>query len=141
MKNFKRSLRYLWPYRGRLTLAFLCILVIATLWGGGLGMMLPGCKILISPEGLHGWAWNSLIEDKMHMEVLPQKVPAGIKVDGQDVEMVLAVTKLTGEAKKAKKGEWKVQPQDWIVGWVEKGKGRIVPGNQLHRKIANVPEG
>ncbi len=31
MKNFRRSLRYLWPYRSGLALALACVLVIAIL--------------------------------------------------------------------------------------------------------------
>ena len=33
-----------------------CVVAIAVLWGGGLAALLPGMKILISEEGLHGWA-------------------------------------------------------------------------------------
>ena len=65
MKNFLRSLRYLRPYRGRIALAVVCVILIAALWGGGLGMLLPGAKILLSQEGLHGWAWNTLARDRL----------------------------------------------------------------------------
>ena len=41
MRNFFRSLRYLWPYRARLTVAAVCVLMIAVLWGGGFAVMLP----------------------------------------------------------------------------------------------------
>ena len=64
MKNFLRSLKYLKPYRFRLAVAVVCVLFIAVLWGGGLAMIVPGAKILISPEGLHGWAWISATQDR-----------------------------------------------------------------------------
>ena len=65
MKNFRRSLRYLWPYRSRIALGLVCVLMLAVLWGGGLGMILPGAKILVSPEGLHGWAYLTLATDRL----------------------------------------------------------------------------
>lgn len=61
MKSFWRSLKYLRPYRLRLALTLLCVVVIALLWAGGLGMLLPGAKVLLSPEGLHGWAYQEVL--------------------------------------------------------------------------------
>ena len=65
MEYFFRSLKYLWPYRVRLAVALFCVLVVAVLWSGGLGLMLPAAKILISDEGLHGWAFNAVAQDRM----------------------------------------------------------------------------
>ena len=64
MEYFFRSLRYLKPYRGRLVVSIVCVAFIAVLWGGGLGMIAPVMKEMIDPEGLHGWAWRSLILDR-----------------------------------------------------------------------------
>ena len=36
MKNFRRSLRYLLPYKGRLILSVFCVFLITVLWAGGL---------------------------------------------------------------------------------------------------------
>jgi len=54
MRNFFRSLKYLRPYRLRVGLSLGLVLLIAVMWGGGLGVMLPGMKVLLSKEGLHG---------------------------------------------------------------------------------------
>ena len=56
MRNFYRSLRYLKPYKTRLVFSCICVLLIAVLWGGGLGMAAPILKVIFDPEGLHGWA-------------------------------------------------------------------------------------
>lgn len=63
MKSFRRSLRYLRPYRLRVIAIILCVLAISVLWAGGLGILLPGAKVLLSPEGLHGWAHKTAAEN------------------------------------------------------------------------------
>ena len=67
------------PYRARLGLAVVCVILIAALWGGGLGMILPGAKILIAPEGLHGWAYNTLTQDRLQVTIVQRVVPALIE--------------------------------------------------------------
>jgi len=70
MENFRRSLRYLRPHRFRLGLAILCVVLIAVLWGGGLATLLPGAKVLISEEGLHGWAWQEMVRDRIGARIV-----------------------------------------------------------------------
>ncbi len=65
MENFRRSLKYLWPYRLRIGVAVVCVLVIASLWAGGLGLLFPGAKILISDEGLHGWVYKVVADKRL----------------------------------------------------------------------------
>ena len=79
LKNLRRSLRYLWPYRARLALAMLCIVMVAVLWSGGIAMALPGLKVMLSPEGLHGWAWTSLTNDKLEGTFVVRDVPASLQ--------------------------------------------------------------
>jgi len=40
-------------------------------------MVAPGLKVLISPEGLHGWAWTSQVASKLEAKVVHRTVPAG----------------------------------------------------------------
>ena len=54
LKRFRRSFKYLLPYRGRLGASLVCVVFIAALWGGGMGMIGPVLKILIDEEGLKG---------------------------------------------------------------------------------------
>ena len=96
MENFRRSLRYLWPYRWRVGWGVVCVIALAVLWFGGLGMILPGAKILISPEGLHGWAYLSLAQDRLQVELVPQLVSPPRKTSaGQDLTFVLEVAKVS----------------------------------------------
>jgi ATP-binding cassette subfamily B protein/subfamily B ATP-binding cassette protein MsbA len=55
MKNFVRSLRFAWPYRGRLILSVVCALVVALLWGGNFTAIYPLLKILGTDKNLHQW--------------------------------------------------------------------------------------
>ena len=79
MKNFFKSLSYLKPYRKRLALSITFVIMIAGLYGGGLAMLLPGIKILISPEGFHGWAWNSIVSEKLDAKVSERKMTIKLK--------------------------------------------------------------
>ena len=113
MKNFRRSLKYLWPYRRRLALSVLCAVLIGVLWGGGLGALLPGLKIMISDEGLHGWAWNSATEDMLELRLVQQTVPARMRIDGLAVGKVLNVVKVTKDGRAQTAG---IKSADWIIG-------------------------
>jgi ABC-type multidrug transport system fused ATPase/permease subunit len=140
MKHFRRSLKYLWPYRGRISVAIVCVIFIALLWAGGLSLALPGAKILLSPEGLHGWAWNSLVRDKLQATIVQRIAPPEqtIVLPGQQavpLAVVLDVIQLKDKNISALKEGW------WIVGVVENAKPRVVRGEVLARELAAVPSG
>jgi ABC-type multidrug transport system fused ATPase/permease subunit len=158
MKDFFRSLGYLRPYRLRLGAGVLCAVLIAVLWGGGLAMLLPGAKVLISPEGLHGWAWNSLITEKLGASVVQRVVPPNTLVAGEPVTLVLDVVEpiAGGPADRAgiAKGDWIVSLRapgeptaspDGNAPSVDDGDTRapreILRGDVLARRLANVPPG
>ena len=138
MKHFRRSLKYLWPYRGRLSVAIICVIAIALLWAGGLSLALPGAKILLSPEGLHGWAWNTLVQDKLQATIVQRLAPPGetIRIPGQEgtpLLLVLDVVEVKDEnSSPLKKGLW-------IVGFEENSQPRVVRGEVLARELAAVP--
>jgi len=124
MKNFRRSLRYLWPYRSGLALALACVLVIAILWGGGLGAMLPGAKILISEEGLHGWAYGKLSEDLLGGRLTRRLVPPAVQIEGQSLARVLEVVALDADGPAAGAD---LRKTNWVVG--------LADGDPTHRLL------
>ena len=137
MKSFFRSLRYLWPYRGRLAISIGCVMLIAVLWGGSLGMILPGAKILISQEGLHGWAWNSVVEDKLGARVVQRMVPAQIRVDGRPVSLIIDVVSIDKGGPADRAG---IKANSWIVGLGGDDADeddRVVRADVLARRIAH----
>lgn len=138
MENFRRSLKYLWPYRKRLILACLCVVAITVLWGGGLGMLGPSSKILISDEGLHGWAYDSVTKDRLDLNISRQLAPPGVTLNSREVTFALNVTEAykDGIAKEAGIGNG-----DWIVGIYGDGTDKeILRADELSKLIAQSPE-
>ena len=137
MQNFRRSLKYLWPYRFRLGVSIVCVILIAILWGGGLGMMLPGLKVLISPEGLHGWAWTTLTEGRLDATVVQRMVPAQVRIEGQPVSLVIDVINVKDDSRAAAIG---LKKNDWIIG-LDDGQAdhRLLRADVLTRTLANAP--
>ncbi len=139
MKSFRRSLRYLWPYRLRLMLSLGLVILIAVLWGGGLGALLPGLKILIAPEGLHGWAWNTMARDRLEARLVRQEVPAGRELDGVLLTVLVGVA---GVEKDGPAGRAGIRPGEWIVGLASaRPDQRVLPWQRLIREIALWPVG
>ena len=142
MKHFRRSLKYLWPYRGRITVAIICVIVIALLWAGGLSLALPGAKILLSPEGLHGWAWNSLVQDKLQATIVQRIAPPNqvLNLPGQEpkpLSLILDIVKVNEKESPIpnQNGGW------WIVGLVDQDTPKVMRGDDLARELAKVPTG
>ena len=129
MRNFFRSLRYLWPYRASLAVAAVCVLMIAVLWGGGFAAMLPGMKILLSEEGLHGWAFDSIAQDRLGAMVVRRVVPPGQDADAKGITLVLDVVSVADHGP----GSWAgLQAGRWIVD--VDGEG-VVRGDVLAREL------
>jgi len=135
MKYFFRSLQYLKPYRTRLAISIVCVLFIAVLWGGGLGMMLPGMKILTSDEGLHGWAQNTMISDRLDGRVVREIIPAGTDIDGQNISLVLRVVAVDRTGRAQAGG---LIVGDWLLGLVDPtdGKREYLRGDELSKQLA-----
>ena len=113
MKNFIRSLRYLKPYRKSLAVSIVCVIVIAMLWAGGIGMIVPTMKVLISPEGLHGWAWNSIARDRVDAKVELDFPTIETQVADRPVTMLVDVVSVDKDSPAEKAG---ILKRDWIIG-------------------------
>ena len=98
-------------------------------------MILPGAKILISQEGLHGWAWNSIVQDKLKASLTQHIVPAHIQIEAVPISFVLEVTHLKKGGPACKAG---IKPGMWIVGLGDKAgtPESVLRGDLLARKIA-----
>jgi len=113
MKDFIRSLRYLKPYRKSLAVSIVCVIVIAMLWAGGIGMIVPTMKVLISPEGLHGWAWGSIAADRVDTKVELDFPAIETQVAGRPVTMLLDIVSVDKDSLAEKAG---ILKRDWIIG-------------------------
>jgi ABC-type multidrug transport system fused ATPase/permease subunit len=135
MRNFFRSLRYLRPYRTRLALSLACVALIAVLWGGGLGMLLPALKVLIDPEGLHGWAWRTGTESRLEASVVERIVPADVTIGGQRLPVALDVVARDEAGAVARAG---IGVNQWLVGT---SRAPLMSGPDLARLLATSPVG
>ncbi len=135
MKHFFRSIQYLKPYRRRLAISIVCVIFIAMLWGGGLSMMLPGMKILISDEGIHGWAYNSMIQDRLDARIVQGIVPAGTDVDSRQLSLVLDIVSVEDDGRAHEGG---IKGHEWLLGFVDPktGKREYMRGDELSRRLA-----
>ena len=136
MKDFFRSLRYLKPYRARLAISIVCVVLIAALWGGGLGMLLPGAKILISPEGLHGWARSAVVEDRLGAVTVNRLVPAELPIEEQ-VSFIMEVVRVARDGPAAKAG---IVDGQWLVG-LDDGDSQLLRADVLVKRIIEVHGG
>ncbi len=140
MKNFFRSIRYLWPYRIRLGFSVLCVIGISVLWAGGLGMLGPGSKILMTDEGLHGWAYGELLGDRFGLAVGQRTPPLGTgKVEGRQIVDYLDVITVEPEGPAEAGG---VHEGDWIIGLADGDPDRaVMRAMHLARVLARTPAG
>jgi ATP-binding cassette, subfamily B, bacterial MsbA len=142
MKFFFRSLRYLKPYRIRLGISIVAVILIATLWGGGLGMLLPGMKVLIAPEGLHGWAWDSLTQDHLQVQVDVRKISPPMRKQFALPDEAIDVVDVTKNGAAAEGG---IVANEWIVGVEVENDGMSktlsTSGDAMLRELALTPDG
>jgi ATP-binding cassette subfamily B protein/subfamily B ATP-binding cassette protein MsbA len=69
MKNFLRALRYVWPYRRRLTLSIICAVLAAILWGLNFTAVYPFLKILTTGQSLQTWIDETITNQEKVVEV------------------------------------------------------------------------
>ena len=118
--GFLRSLGYLRPYRARIFAAILCVVFIAALWGSGLGLMLPGSKILLSKEGLHGWAYNTMAESRLDINLV--ELPDRLTFPDATLAHVLQVTHVEGKGRASHTG---LKAKQLLVGLDLPGRGPV----------------
>jgi len=64
-RHFRRLLTYVWPHKRYLYPALGCILMVAVTYTAGIGSILPVLKIMVAPEGLHGWVNGHLAGNRL----------------------------------------------------------------------------
>ena len=135
MKDFFRSLQYLKRYRVRIGIGMVCVVLIAGIWGGGLGLLLPGAKILVDPEGLHGWVYREFAQDRLNTTLVRKSMRDDRNFYEQHLNSVLEVSgvKKHDKACDLKTGEW-------VVGRVGPG-GQVEPldDRQMVRYLSQLP--
>jgi ABC-type multidrug transport system fused ATPase/permease subunit len=124
MKNFRRSLKYLWPYRGRIAVAIVCVLFIGGLWGGGLGLMFPGAKILLSDEGLHGWGYKVVADKRLGIS----SIQSTVSIAGAPPQMAVQIVRVDEGKLAAKAG---LKAKQWIVDLASPATAASAPASHV----------
>ena len=126
MRNLRRSLRYLRGQRGRILLSFGCAAVASVLWAGGLAAILPGAKVLLSDEGLHGWAFRQMASDRLAARIEFRAAPRELQAAGKPMALVVRVGADTPLAEGL-----------WLTGLAgQGGQERPMAGLDLARAVA-----
>ncbi|HOD82828.1 MAG TPA: ABC transporter ATP-binding protein [Phycisphaerae bacterium] len=133
-------MRYLWPYRVRLGGALLCVLAISVLWGGGLAAVLPTMKILLSSEGLHGWAYNSVADNRLGATIVQRMAPEGVQSpQGQNLALILDIVRVEPAGPADRAG---LRANQWLIGLTPAGQGpQVVRGDTLARELWQAGDG
>jgi ABC-type multidrug transport system fused ATPase/permease subunit len=137
MKDFFRSLRYLKPYRLRLGISVVCVLIIALLWGGGLGMLAPTLKVLVDREGLHGWAWKSVVDGRLEIRSVFQELPPETSVEDIPLATALGIVEVADDGPGNRAG---LTGNQWIVGLADGNPDhRVLRADDAARLLAKLP--
>ncbi|MDP6380934.1 MAG: ABC transporter ATP-binding protein, partial [Phycisphaerae bacterium] len=117
MKDFRRALKYVWQFRGRVVAAWLCAIMVALLWAGTVGAVLPLFTIIFEaqPEGVSFTAsaegekdvWTLTVSPEYEVEEGPEfrvegktvYVPPGTKIKQREVGSPLAPLVASAEEK------------------------------------------
>jgi len=140
MKNFWRSLRYLLPYKGRLILSIICVVLMTVLWAGGLGIIAPGSQVLIGEQSVHGWAYDKIASDRLDCAISVRLTPAETApLDGVPLVEVIDVVSAAENRRAHKAGLGK---GDWLVGLVDGDPNHLVlRGQSIVRMLVYVEAG
>jgi ABC-type multidrug transport system fused ATPase/permease subunit len=135
MTNFWRSLRYLLPYKGKLIVSVICVILMTVLWAGGIGMVAPGSQVLIGEQGVHGWAYDKIVSDRLDCSISMRLTPAETPpLDGVPLVEVIDIVSAAEKTRAYKAG---FRKGDWIVGLVDGDPNHLViRGEKVVRMLA-----
>jgi ABC-type multidrug transport system fused ATPase/permease subunit len=99
-------------------------------------MVLPSAKVLLSPEGLHGWAHNSVTEDMLGIKLVQRVVPAQIRIEGRQALTVIEVVTVTKDGPVSKAG---IADKLWLVGLeTDSDDDQLIRGDDLARRLSRL---
>jgi ABC-type multidrug transport system fused ATPase/permease subunit len=67
LDEFKRSVRFLFPYKKLIILSFISAFFVGIAMAGGLGTILPILRVLISGDTIPNWANRSIVESRLNV--------------------------------------------------------------------------
>ncbi len=117
-------------------LAFLCIIMIASLWAGGLGMFGPAFRVLFNDQGLHGWAYSRLAGDRLNARLQILIIPSDQE---EKNPIILSVSSVKEEGQSEKAG---IHKGEWITGiYSDDGELITTRGDAVMQALAACEDG
>ena len=109
-----------------------------------MGMALPVLKVLVSEEGLHGWAWTSMSTDRLGATVVQRNLTEAIPIptaSGTPV-LVTSVVDLVDVHTDSPASRAGIEANAYLIGVVSADPNQLVQtGPQLLRDISLAPHG
>ncbi len=69
LRQFRRAMRYLWPYRRLIITSFFCAMGLALAYSASMGAILPVLKLLIADEGPRTSAMRNIAERRLQLDL------------------------------------------------------------------------
>jgi subfamily B ATP-binding cassette protein MsbA len=70
LDEFKRSVRFLFPYHRYIFLSFISAFFVGVAMAGGLGTILPILRVLISGDTIPNWANRTIVESRLQVALV-----------------------------------------------------------------------
>ena len=86
LAEFKRSIRFLFPYKTLIILSFVSAFFVGLAMAGGLGTMLPILRVLISGDTIPNWANRTIVESRLGVTLADDPMDlrlVKVKAEGQ----------------------------------------------------------
>ena len=91
MQALWRVMKGVWPYRVAAIVGFLCALGVGVSYASGIATLLPVMKIFISTEGVHGWANQTAVQQRLHLKIL------NLSSSVQENALAIVITQTTSQ--------------------------------------------
>lgn len=106
MQALWRVLKGVWPYRVAAIVGFLCALGVGLSYASGIATLLPVMKIFISTEGVHGWANQTAVQQRLHLKIL------NLSASVQENALAVVIAQTTAQTPKPL---WSLKTGDRII--------------------------
>jgi len=135
MQYFRRVLRYIRFDYPTVVAALICAICGALLFSMSLTALLPLMKVMIGEEGLHGWAYRSVIKQRTGLRFANVPLPDEISPSNEDIEersrIPLRVSAIKGQSPADECG---LVEGDVVTALTWPGQNRLTPRNR-HQQL------
>ena len=70
-RHFWRACRYLWPYRGKVTISIVAAFFVGLALTGGLTTMIPIMQVIFGGDTIQSWMYRRTAEHRLNVSFVP----------------------------------------------------------------------